>query len=843
MYTNLRSRLLNILAPALLITLNLFLFGPSTVYKGNAVEFSFPLVQLLLVYLLPFFGLLALLVAVALPLRPKTFRIYTALLITLGLMLWVQGSFLVWKYGLFDGNGIDWKLFRYQGWVDLAVWLAACALIVGLRNKIAGYFNIMSWALIAVQGALFIVTAISPAPSSQPLKTKAVEGVPDDLYNYSDSLNVVHFMMDHFQTDVFLEVMQEGGFEKDLEGFTLFRDNMANANTTAVSIPSIFSGNIFDGTMSVGENFRHNISKFGFHHILHDKGFKINFVPHIKMPDSNVTNYYTIPESGSRSIREERVFKATWLLDISLFRHLPQPAKQFIYDNNNWFISKLFSESPNERIMGVFSFLDTYTNSLKLSGHQPVYHYIFIDPPHPPYVLDEKGNFAGTALPPKRENYKNQARFTLGKFITYINALKNNGLYNKTLIVLQSDHGAFFKPYFNGQVSNIELERVPALLAVKPVGATGPLVISDAETMNADIPATILDLVGIPSGYPGMPVFEIKPGQVRTRPFVTQTDLWEVRGPIYDALSWEKKSELGHRTKNPQYFWGKIIRFGLLGNAYDYKDTGWSTALDGYEWNNGKKFTMKFLVDPPQSDVLLEMSTSPFLHENKVTKQNIIVMVNGREAGKWLIDQAGLQTLSLLIPKALFREKEQTLEFVCPDAISPKTLDISLDLRELALAVYSVTMKEQTSFYTPGTKIDFSVNGNAGQYLIDGWGSPESEWRWTVGNSARLVLNFKENVKGDLNLRLHGLAFLAEGKLPQQNVTVLVNDKSVANWAVKTDADYTAKIPAALIRDGRAAITLKIATPKSPSETGKSTDTRKLGIAVKSIILESTQKK
>jgi hypothetical protein len=835
MITKIRSRLALVFPLVLLITLTIFVFGPTTVYKGNAAEFGFPLTDLLAVYIIPFICVVFLMIGISFILPENLFRFYIALLFAFGLLLWIQGSFLVWNYGLFDGSLIDWSKHRWQGYIDLLIWIALLVLAMVFRKKIARVSSLVCWSLIALQGVLFILAASNL--NKGPAETKKDWEAPADLYNYSDSLNVIHFMCDYFQTDVFLEIVKENSLESKLEGFTAFRDNLTNANSTSVSIPSIFSSDIYDGSVSIGDFFNKSISEKGFHNVLYQNGFKVNFIPGITMPRTSVTNYYSIPEINGKSREEIGIFKATYLLDIVVFRLAPDFAKRVIYNGGNWRISPFFAGSRNQYIISVFTFMHDYNKNIKAEGSKPVYHFIFLFPPHPPDMINSDGSFADKILEPTRANYKIQAAYTLKLFIELLDQLKQKGLYDKSMIILQSDHGSSFPTLKNGVVSNIQHVRVPAMLAIKRPNEKGNMKISDAQTMNGDVAATIMDILKIDHKFNGTSVFSIDPMTNRHRVFVTQTAQCDVLGSIYNINSWQQTATLMEIKRNPVYFWDSLISFGFTGNAEKYEDTGWNKPANIDQTTNGKHSRLNLIVNETKSDIMLEATFTPYIPKGKLSRQRVSILVNGHPAGEWVLTEEIQQSRSILIPNKFLRGKSVQLDFILPDATSPKSLNLSTDQRVLALSMSRMVLRVMVE-YPLGQILRFAGEGPAQKYLFDGWGDPEPHHRWTNGPKAMLRFTFTKTPVRDLRLRLHGSAYTGKGNIKYQPVTVFANEEKVATWKIQGDGWYTADIPAKLASSGTLYLTLQIGNPMSPKDVSNSPDTRKLGVALRELVIE-----
>jgi len=96
----------------------------------------------------------------------------------------------------------------------------------------------------------------------------------------------------------------------------------------------------------------------------------------------------------------------------------------------------------------------------------------------------------------------------------------------------------------------------------------------------------------------------------------------------------------------------------------------------------------------------------------------------------------------------------------------------------------------------------------------------------------------------DLILRLQGSGYYAQGMIEHQMVAVLINGKLVAEWELSKQwlaGIYEAVIPASLVTDGVIEVVFKISNAAAPADFGYSTDPRKLGMAVKELVIEPAQ--
>ncbi len=147
---------------------------------------------------------------------------------------------------------------------------------------------------------------------------------------------------------------------------------------------------------------------------------------------------------------------------------------------------------------------------------------------------------------------------------------------------------------------------------------------------------------------------------------------------------------------------------------------------------------------------------------------------------------------------------------------------------------------ETTSIYNYniGIPVCFSAKGNANQYLLGGWSTPEPKHCWTDGNVAGLLFRLVKPLKSNLVLELKGFGYSVKGKIEHQNVNVMINGRKIASWKMKEDRWYNAVILKSMIVDGVNNILFEISDPAAPADFGQSKDRRKLGMAVRELVIK-----
>lgn len=841
------GKLLLVLVSAVFMGCNLFIYGPAAIFHGNTAEFTVNFSSILTYYAWPFFILILVCLLGGLLFLRKGFERYVSLLFILGILLWLQGNLLVWHYGVLNGTPIDWSRFRWQGWIDAGLWIIFLTSAVIFGRSIVKLVFVTSLVLIVLQGG-FLGWEVITEPKSFSTEYQNTFAPPRDIFRYSPSRNVIHILLDSMQTDAFQEVVKENKMSADLDGFIFFPENMGAFGTTAFTLPAIFSGKTYQNNMDVRSYVRDAVSKNAFFSVLSKKGYDVSLVPGIEIPAKNVSSYYMVPKTYGGSENERRLGQAALLMDLVLFRQLPQVFKKLIYNNQKWMIQPLFVGNYTVGYYYYKSFFEDYIEKVNMGSNQPTYHFIHLLPPHPPFVTLPDCSCAGRVLPPTRDNYKEEVKCALKLFVKFLHKLKALGIYDSSVIILQADTGIGFPVKKLGNrfglstkdivVSLGTIGRALALLAVKPKNSRGPMKTSQAETSVTDIPATVMKAVGLPGNLEGPSIFEISPGETRKRIYNNQ---FEVQGSVYDVSSWKRIVKTSSAKSAPcVYQWGSVISFGYMGNSKAYQKKGWSLPEDGLTWIDGKSASMKIPLDQVvKAPVLLKVNLMPFMWPGKVLRQRVKVIVNHREAGSCIITKPGFQEVSFTISKSVIgSSKAIFLTFQLPDAVSPRTLGLSIDQRVLGIAVRSICLMERSPYYY-GMPIRFGKGGNASDYQEKGWSTPETGFTWSAGKSASLVLPISKT-ESPLILKALLRPFLIPGKVNKQSVYVSVNGTKLTAWKVARPnfTEWSANIPQGLLGNTDILrLCFDLPDAASPSGLKVSNDRRTLGIAFRSLCI------
>ena len=574
-------RRLQLLAgPTLLGPFVLFLLGPYTSYGANRSEFNTVFSDIAWPWLAMAVGggwaiLLGIGCVICL-LSDRLTRLYAALVFAVGVLLWVQGTILVADYGLLLGEGLDLSRHVWRAPYEIALWLVGIGLAAVFARRVSAVAPFGSQLLIALQ----LIVLVLPLPAAERearVDAPAWSLPPDEIYQLSRDQNVIHVVLDGFLSDTFAQFIEEerSTFDRDFSGFIFFADHLGAFPTTKASMPAMLTGIAYRNEMPIDSFISANIRDRSIFRMLAEQGYQINAVsfigydhPPASFPNGQDTVRYTIPTPYG-SYRDYVQFAAVQLLDMSLFRHVPHGFKSRIYDDQAWLLQGWYSERQqgrNAEASNHAAFLEEFAGRMTIARDDPVYTFIHVSIPHPPYVLDAECSFMGPAGT-TRASYAGQARCGLVVVQGVLERLRSLGVYDRSAIVLTSDHGwdelwpdhplrGVATPA--GDLADVGV-RAMALMAVKPAGATGPVRTSYAPTAITDVPATILDLASVENArLSGQSALEIDPNVSRrrtyadhdwrqgswSRPYLDLLHVFSVDGRIADPTAWSYQAAI-----------------------------------------------------------------------------------------------------------------------------------------------------------------------------------------------------------------------------------------------------------------------------------------------------------
>jgi hypothetical protein len=455
---------------------------------------------------------------------------------------------LAWRGGPIGITDIDWGDKAWRGWVDALFWLAILCLACAYHRTVSRFAVLISMILISIQIIYTAVMSVqSPEAWSRGQRFEAPGPPPERIFQFSSKANVVHVILDEFQSTVFKDILEKdpGHYQKALDGFVLFEEATGSFPTTIVSLPAILAGKIYDNDVPINSFLRSVCQGRTIIGALAEHGYAVDLAAPFSWPPGreHVTSYQ-IPVPYGVSKRQHDLSSAAMLQNVVLFRYAPHFLKRLALNHQVPLPVALDStEHGQERWEGARhfahkAFLHDLIDRMTVSGERPVYKFIHLTTTHWPAVLNADCEYAGKIRPWTWENIHVQTRCSFDDFLRFLDKLKQLDIYEASCIILQADHGYWKIPDSAGHIhlknsdhhldgyftddkevfAQIVCSALP-LLAVKPPHGKGPLVVSGAEVMLSDIPATLAVLLDLDETFSGRSVFDVGANEKRRRPF------------------------------------------------------------------------------------------------------------------------------------------------------------------------------------------------------------------------------------------------------------------------------------------------------------------------------------
>ncbi len=681
-------------APALLAPAVVFVLGPHTIFTNTPGEFAVPFSQVAAPWLLRSTVLNWLILfaigCVLAVLSETATRIYAVILLAVGLTMWGQGNLWNADYGVLAGREVDLAEHAARAPYELAAFIVIVLAGLALYRPISRVAPFAALVFLGVQVLGAVANSSGPAAD----RARWIEP-PPEIYQFSPDRNVIHIVLDEFQSDVFTEILQQDRavMDKQFSGFTYFADHAGAFPTTSMAMPAMLTGleyrNQKPAPEFVSEVFRtssvfEKASRAGYDvdvmSIVPVASFEEWIGPEAEPNWKGARFRIRKPFISQGDYRE---VSARQLGELSLFRHVPHSLKAFSVERGDTFYRAIWmdrGDSPAQirrhEASNSVAFLEHFTSQMSLGRDRPVYKLIHVGVPHRPVVVDRECRFIGLT-DMSRESYTDQSRCAVRLVVSLLDRVRSLGIYDSSLIIVSSDHGTDLLPLgCTGTSDSLSLlpgpstSRLPgtvgsakAIMFIKPPKSAGPISVSEAPTSHIDLPATILEILGLPGGSPDASMLTRDPGQPRTRiyamydprqrfpkQYLDRIDILAIDGPMIDAASWHVQRSIWNPNARLE---ARDIDVGPR-EAHRYLGPGW-----GFEQRErdgeGEDVTFARAVTPKAVifaslpagavEVILRASTSP-----DTTSQPVSVSVDGRPTARFDVKGSAYLDYPIRIP-------------------------------------------------------------------------------------------------------------------------------------------------------------------------------------------------
>ena len=368
---------------------------------------------------------------------------------------------------------------------------------------VAGLFSVIQ--LVAV---ISLLLTVDPTPEAMWIFDSS------DEFKVAREDNVIVLVLDSFGQESLEEtIASDDSFLDSLHDFTIYTDVNSTYYGTFPSITYMFTGKEtpdekgFDVLEYINSAYctRQYVE---FTDIIHKLGYKLRYytndTKHLFGDYSNVSGRFDNAVSSTAKANYVKLIDR--MMQMSLYRYMPYALKPYFESSAaNYFDEGIFySDKWSESIYTNFDFFDLLEQEgLSLSEEEKEIKMIHLFGLHQPFGTDSNCNEKEDAT--KQENI-----YGLKLLVdTYLGELKRLGVYDKSTIIITSDHG--------GMLSKQDI--FPILLIKRKDEKHMNAQVNDCPIDSKDFVPTVLDIIGADnySKY-GLSVFDNN-GENRNRVF------------------------------------------------------------------------------------------------------------------------------------------------------------------------------------------------------------------------------------------------------------------------------------------------------------------------------------
>ena len=374
--------------------------------------------------------------------------------------------------------------------------------------------------------------------------------------------NILYVCLDMFNSVYIDRIRSElPEFDKKFAGFTWYADTLSVSGWTTTSLPSLYGGGgytpIKNNENGISVDDAGKLALAELKENVEAAGLRFSFVDDIGQ--NGESQYYRYYMDRKSIPMDKRISKRRLLLMLPIFGASPYVFKQYIYNEGFWLVygERLYLAFNRENALKSLSYLDLLPELSSADSPRGNFLYFRSELSHAPFGINSDGNVIDGDYPdPENKIFDSptSAYYSAKKCMTeladYFDWMRENGVYDNTLIVICSDHGNSVGdndiPVSNPGDSSerIRKSRANALFMIKPLGNDDGFVVDrDSSKSNGDIVASIFDGMGLEHNFQyhtegGTRYYSFMLGRSEKRMrYVT----YRVNGNIFSPTSWEKQ--------------------------------------------------------------------------------------------------------------------------------------------------------------------------------------------------------------------------------------------------------------------------------------------------------------
>ena len=420
-----------------------FVYAPLEMFFNNQNEFWFDL-SVILPYVLILFlvgVVIGSLFCILCGRSKALLKIFIGFEMVILFATYIQGTFLVEWLPELDGADVDWEAHSMERYKTIALWIVL-ALAVGFLIKyfkeqilkIAKYIGICAFGFFLISVSILGITTYK-WPDRNDMNLRCTT---DGFYEWSAESNVIVLMVDAVDATVFSDVLEhDQNLQNSLDGFTYYDNVMGSYPYTLRAVPFILSGiwredyespSTWSGDMIRDSLFLKELEEQNYKLALYDE--EIIF--------GSADRYINI--HNCKDHVKSKSWFARCVVKMAGVKYAPFDLKRYCYNLPQRLkeVHQILDENGN--VVEIYDWNDyDYYRNLQNEKFDKIdeklFKWIHIEGAHAGFHLDR--NVDGI----EHGTYKQKVEATGTIINLFLNKLKENDLYDNSIIMIMSDHG------------------------------------------------------------------------------------------------------------------------------------------------------------------------------------------------------------------------------------------------------------------------------------------------------------------------------------------------------------------------------------------------------------------
>lgn len=483
------------------------IYSPLELYFNNKNEFWFDFSLLLTMMGITFLVLsciAALIIHVIYIWNKKIYAMLVNVAFVVFAATYIQGNFLTKGLPKLDGSIINWSDYPIERVKCILVWIGVSIVTYVLYKIILKdkFERVAMWITIGIS-TMLTITLISFGLLTGGFESKSNLMVSNkNLFDYSSNNNFIILTLDAVDSKKFDELLQQyPEYKAFFEDFTYYPDTVGSYTFTKHSIPFILTGEWCENDKPFEKYSLDAYKTSPLFSELKEKKYNIGiYEKELILNDEYFLNFENIiPNKWGTSSFWNFV---RWQILMSGFRYAPFDLKRICVIDTNAF-NQLRRESdlaePFSDVNSDFYERVQTKEFFVQEGNQ--FKFIHIEGAHLPFRYNENVQLIENAT------YETNMQASIQITKEYLDKLKENGVYDNSVIIVMADHGYDADGY-------VELYRQNPLFMVKGIKERHPLIISEKALSFEDLQTAYSNLL---EGETGEKVFDFVKEKDRKR--------------------------------------------------------------------------------------------------------------------------------------------------------------------------------------------------------------------------------------------------------------------------------------------------------------------------------------